>query len=70
MVVCLLIGGAVAGAALSKTVESENYKKKVKAMTISKKLKHEYEYIAIGEVNYSYTRPLAGSTRTLNEPVF
>ena len=70
MVVCLLLGGAVAGAALSKTVESENYKKKVKAMTISKKLKHEYEYIAIGEVNYSYTRPLAGSTRTLNEPVF
>jgi len=66
---CLVIGAAAVGVAAStvpvmKTAASEGYKKKVKAM----KKDGEYEYIAIGEVTYQYTRPLRGTS--INEPIY
>ncbi|MGK3752687.1 MAG: hypothetical protein ACI8RD_004992 [Bacillariaceae sp.] len=65
MAVCLIIGAAVVvGGPAMKTATSKSYKNKVKAMRDEGK----FEYIAIGEVTYTYTRPLRGTA--INEPIY
>jgi len=68
----LIIGTAavsVAGTGM-KTAASEGYKKKVQAM----KAEGNFEYIALGEISYHYTRPLRdmlhGSSRNIKDPVY
>jgi len=69
MALCLLIGTAavsgVAGTGM-KTAASEGYKKKVKALYA----KGMFDYLAVGEISYHYTRPLRGSSRNIKGPVY
>jgi hypothetical protein len=65
MVVSLIIGAVVvAGGPAMKTAASKSYKNKVKSMRDEGK----FDYIAIGDVNYNYTRPLRGTGT--NEPIY
>jgi hypothetical protein len=66
---CVILGSLIIGtAAISagpamKAATSKNYKNKVTAMK-----KGKFEYIAIGEVNFRYTRPLRGTN--INDPMY
>jgi len=69
MALCLIIGTAavsgVAGTGM-KTAASEGYKKKVKALYAT----GMFDYLAVGEISYHYTRPLRGSSRNIKGPVY
>jgi len=65
----LIIGtAAVAAIPAMKTAESEKFRKKVNVL----KAEGKFEYIAVGEVKYKYTRPLRfkKNGNVLNDPIY
>jgi len=64
MVVSILIAAAAVTGTSAKMASSKKYEAKVKAMN----REETFEFLAIGDVSYSYTRPVRGTD--VNEPLY